>query len=936
MAALMCVGVGYSAQKKVAFLYVEGYGAGKNSWTGDLASGYTPTADPVYNALAATFDVTALPQADGTEADYEALRKYDCVVLSEAMSGAKTMSNGLVKLVGTVPVVGMKAFNYTSGRWGWAAPSNPSTKTSAIVVETAFKDHALFKGLDANPDGSFTLYDETATLSSNRIQGFAESAIISGAPIETDKLYAKASGSDYICVHEIANAGDYKYVLVSMSSDHAPAINANGQKIIVNAVNYVTNSDPGPEKNLSIAYLYDSSYSGYCGIDNDPIANNTKLAEQDLVTIDVKNFTNPSDSLFQDTLAALQNYDLLVISEALSSGQQFAIACKDLINRVPMLNFKSFIYKKKCWSEGAGANPSDKAANNGGVPFITVPADFREDALFNEIEFESDSIITLFVNYDTATVKKNLVQAYTLNAGSMFEKDDVLAQTSFKEKSFNVIHRHGTKNMYMLISLSSDAMFLEEESNLSESCLQLINNAVDILAKTKAKVTPCAIPTIKTVNGDQVTDVILACATADASIYYTLDGSEPTEASTLYTDTFQITTDSTVVNAIAYKQGFDASAVTSAIIRVYKKPAVPAISIAKEEGKSTVTITAEAGATIYYNFMGSDAVEQSAVYSAPVEITRPMTISAFAYVGAVISDLVSEAVEVQGVDPTTLRENEFARFDANETDWWWETKDGNSKVAYYISKSTALSMYASIDTIIDPQTGDTTYNKHLRDLMVWHPQNDSTGTIDNGWVIFSMGQLIQWENTTPAAVVGKAGDAAYNCDKPEDLLYPATKGHITFQSRYSGEGYNAGILSTQKFQGPFDIVTCVGNNNSDGSAISLALAVSEDGENWVELDTMGVSYYKRFWTTHRTAYNENKEVYIRAMQGGGGTKIAVYDIILFNNKPTAIERTVASDVIATEYFDLRGMRLNAPATGVTIVKYIHADGQTTAEKVIVR
>lgn len=57
------------------------------------------------------------------------------------------------------------------------------------------------------------------------------------------------------------------------------------------------------------------------------------------------------------------------------------------------------------------------------------------------------------------------------------------------------------------------------------------------------------------------TTVTLACSTADAKIYYTLDGTNPTDASTEYTAPFSL--DATaIVNAIAYK-GKDASAVAT-------------------------------------------------------------------------------------------------------------------------------------------------------------------------------------------------------------------------------------------------------------------------------------------------------------------------------------------------------------------------------------
>ena len=62
----------------------------------------------------------------------------------------------------------------------------------------------------------------------------------------------------------------------------------------------------------------------------------------------------------------------------------------------------------------------------------------------------------------------------------------------------------------------------------------------------------CATPTIEgTTPFFGTTTVTLACATADAKIYYTLDGTEPTNANTEYTEPFTLDASATV-KAIAY------------------------------------------------------------------------------------------------------------------------------------------------------------------------------------------------------------------------------------------------------------------------------------------------------------------------------------------------------------------------------------------------
>jgi len=61
--------------------------------------------------------------------------------------------------------------------------------------------------------------------------------------------------------------------------------------------------------------------------------------------------------------------------------------------------------------------------------------------------------------------------------------------------------------------------------------------------------------------------VTLQTVTSGASIYYTTDGSAPTQSSTLYTGAFTLTSTATV-KAIAFKSGFNASALASANFNV--------------------------------------------------------------------------------------------------------------------------------------------------------------------------------------------------------------------------------------------------------------------------------------------------------------------------------------------------------------------------------
>jgi hypothetical protein len=84
--------------------------------------------------------------------------------------------------------------------------------------------------------------------------------------------------------------------------------------------------------------------------------------------------------------------------------------------------------------------------------------------------------------------------------------------------------------------------------------------------------TPMASPGAGAVGAG--TSITLTCATDGASIHYTTDGTTPTSASTLYTDSSKpVITTATTIKAIAVKSGMDNSGVLTAAYTVYVAPA---------------------------------------------------------------------------------------------------------------------------------------------------------------------------------------------------------------------------------------------------------------------------------------------------------------------------------------------------------------------------
>jgi alpha-L-arabinofuranosidase len=127
--------------------------------------------------------------------------------------------------------------------------------------------------------------------------------------------------------------------------------------------------------------------------------------------------------------------------------------------------------------------------------------------------------------------------------------------------------------------------------------------------------------------------IALADATANSTIYYTTDGSNPTTSSSVFSGTLTVSSTETV-KAMAVASGYTASGVSSALYTI-QSPATTAPTFSEGTGTytgtQTVVITdATAGATIHYTTNGSTPTTSSAVYGGPLSVTSTETVSAMA------------------------------------------------------------------------------------------------------------------------------------------------------------------------------------------------------------------------------------------------------------------------------------------------------------------
>ena len=138
----------------------------------------------------------------------------------------------------------------------------------------------------------------------------------------------------------------------------------------------------------------------------------------------------------------------------------------------------------------------------------------------------------------------------------------------------------------------------------------------------------------------QAQKVSIISETADARIYYTVDGSVPTDKSTLYSE--EITIDkTTTIKAIAIKEGMTDSDVVEAEFTINEENSPQEVKVVADPAISpnggtynkaqNITITsATSGAKIYYTTDGSTPTEKSNLYSKPFVVSKNTVIKAIA------------------------------------------------------------------------------------------------------------------------------------------------------------------------------------------------------------------------------------------------------------------------------------------------------------------
>jgi len=188
--------------------------------------------------------------------------------------------------------------------------------------------------------------------------------------------------------------------------------------------------------------------------------------------------------------------------------------------------------------------------------------------------------------------------------------------------------------------------------------------------KIKVFVSNTATPTFSVEEGEysEAKSIEISCATDGASIFYTTDGSTPTNSSTAYSSAILIT-ESTTLKAIAIKDEVE-SAVASATY-IMNRPAAPTFDVAEGVFDAAFDLhlsTETDDATIYYTTDKSTPTISSTEYSTKIAISSTTTVKAIAVKDGLTSDVASATYTYDSrTTPTFTLSTTSVELKVNET-----------------------------------------------------------------------------------------------------------------------------------------------------------------------------------------------------------------------------------------------------------------------------
>lgn len=609
------------------------------------------------------------------------------------------------------------------------------------------------------------------------------------------------------------------------------------------------------------------------------------------------------------TLNDFSSYDVLVISSTVSNTDAIT-SLKAIRPFMPMLSLCPSVYS--IWQCGESISAEIEVAkvrNPNHSLFSHTDIEEAED----EENPEGGFIYLMLFSNETPFQGVKLAGA--------FANDPVLA-VAYENEDVVAIHTHNLgHNGYIYIPYTQETLADAHTYNTN-----ILENALSLLANSKADITAAPKPSYTLAYKKLRTEVTMKSGVPGAQIFYTLDGSEPTTESTLYTEPFEVTSPLTV-KAVALGDGYPLSEVVEIPVVIKDVADSPHIDVSYAEGAATVTITAQPEeAEIWVNLTGSAAKANSQRYTEPLQLTSNATVTAFVgeYEGYLQSGVATKEVSFSGL---TVFSEVVSKFEGAAFNAIGNVLNGGYN---YYTDVVLQSL-----TLKDVNGEDSIVNVYQpRDSMVVYQLSDD-------WRVSTLGQGLYYTKATTTHNVGSA--SGYNPATIFDDQHSVgeiTSNAMQFQvvSKKDLDGRldppSLALQSTRAFTAPLE-VSIYYSGKDYNSAHVLDILVNTDtlnADGWTkigELQSLSQPFYDgsneksfRVWKRGAAVYNGTDAVFVKIASVENAKDVNIFTVLVktpgSSDGIEALQNTQPQARKAMVY-DLQGRRIaGKPQKGIYI------------------
>lgn len=193
--------------------------------------------------------IVTLRQAASTAPAASVYDPFDLIILNEIVAGANVEAVALESV--NKPILSLKAYTYSSGRWSWGVPNNGLPANSVVTI--AQPAHPLFSGIDVTA-GTLSLVDGASgnTIQVNAVTTLPGRSIVVASAPASDNLMSVAIHDVPAAVRGVANA---KYILIPIADANYHRMNNHALTLINNAIAYLLGDVQFAAPSLEIAAL---------------------------------------------------------------------------------------------------------------------------------------------------------------------------------------------------------------------------------------------------------------------------------------------------------------------------------------------------------------------------------------------------------------------------------------------------------------------------------------------------------------------------------------------------------------------------------------------------------------------------------------------------------------------------------------------------------